>query len=75
MPITLALFDMAATTVDDMIDGCPLVLQSFADSFHAVHVTVPGDILNAQRGKDKIKPDWYIGRLTVRERIVRNVDK
>jgi len=55
MPITLALFDMAATTVDDMIDGCPLVLQSFADSFQAAHVTVPGDVLNAQRGKDKME--------------------
>jgi hypothetical protein len=27
MPITLALFDMAATTVDDTIEGRPLVLQ------------------------------------------------
>jgi phosphoglycolate phosphatase len=55
MPITLALFDMAATTVDDTIDGRPLVLQSFADSFHAVHVTVPWEVLNAQRGKDKLE--------------------
>ena len=55
MPITLALFDMAATTVDDTIDGRPLVLQSFADSFNAVHVTVPGETLNAQRGKDKME--------------------
>jgi len=28
MRITLALLDRAATTVDDTIDGCPLVLQS-----------------------------------------------
>ena len=40
MSITLALFDMAATTVDDTINGRPLVLQSFADSFNAAHVTV-----------------------------------
>lgn len=53
MPVTLALFDMAATTVDDTIAGRPLVLQSFADSFAAAHVTVPWDVLNAQRGKDK----------------------
>ena len=33
MPITLALFDMAATTVDDMIDGCPLVLQASPTAF------------------------------------------
>jgi phosphoglycolate phosphatase len=55
MPITLALFDMAATTVDDTIDDCPLVLQSFADSFHAAHVTVPWAVLNTQRGKDKME--------------------
>jgi phosphoglycolate phosphatase len=55
MPITLALFDMAATTVDDTINGRPLVLQSFADSFNAAHVTVPWDVLNAQRGKDKME--------------------
>jgi phosphonatase-like hydrolase len=55
MLITLALFDMAATTVDDTIDGRPLVLQSFADSFHTVHVTVPWETLNAQRGKDKME--------------------
>jgi phosphoglycolate phosphatase len=55
MPITLALFDMAATTVDDTINGRPLVLQSFEDTFHAAHVTVPWDVLNAQRGKDKME--------------------
>src|SRR4029450_911246 len=55
MPITMALFDMAATTVDDTINGRPLVLQSFEDSFSAVHVTVPWEVLNAQRGKDKLE--------------------
>ncbi|MGE3540725.1 MAG: HAD family hydrolase [Candidatus Tectimicrobiota bacterium] len=55
MPITLALFDMAATTVDDTIAGRPLVLQSFADSFAAAGVSVPWELLNAQRGKDKFE--------------------
>src|SRR5262249_49647625 len=55
MHITLALFDMAATTVDDRLDGRPLVLQSFADSFHAAQVPVPWEVLNAQRGKDKLE--------------------
>jgi phosphonoacetaldehyde hydrolase len=55
MALTLALFDMAATTVDDTIDGRPLVLQSFADSFNTAHVTVPWEVLNAQRGKDKLE--------------------
>jgi len=53
--ISLALFDMAATTVDDTIDGRPLVLQSFADCFGAAHVSVPWEVLNAQRGKDKLE--------------------
>lgn len=53
MSIILAMFDMAATTVDDTIDGRPLVLQSFADSFATAHVSVPWEVLNAQRGKDK----------------------
>ena len=55
MRITLALFDMAATTVDDTIDGRPLVLQSFADSFNTAQVPVPWDVLNEQRGKDKLE--------------------
>ena len=55
MPITLALFDMAATTVDDTINDRPLVLQSFEDSFNAAHVIVPWEVLNAQRGKDKME--------------------
>src|SRR5207245_8725751 len=50
-----ALFDMAATTVDDTINGRPLVLQSFEDSFNAAHVLIPWDVLNAQRGKDKME--------------------
>ncbi len=53
MTLRLALLDMAATTVDDTIDGRPLVLQSFADSFAVAGVVVPWEVLNAQRGKDK----------------------
>lgn len=55
MRIKLALFDMAGTTVDDIIDGRPLVLQSFADTFDAAHVPVPWEVLNGQRGKDKLE--------------------
>ena len=55
MHIALALFDMAATTVDDTIDGRPLVLQSFADVLDSEHVRVPFEVLNAQRGKDKLE--------------------
>ena len=55
VPIALAMFDMAATTVDDTIAGRPLVLQSFAESFAVAHITVPWEELNAQRGKDKLE--------------------
>ena len=55
MSLVLAMFDMAATTVDDTIAGRPLVLQSFAESFAAAQVDVPWDVLNAQRGKDKLE--------------------
>ncbi|HEY7496755.1 MAG TPA: HAD family hydrolase [Candidatus Tectomicrobia bacterium] len=55
MSITLAMLDMAATTVDDTIDGRPLVLQSFAESFATARVAVPWAALNAQRGKDKLE--------------------
>ena len=55
MPIALAMFDMAATTVNDTIAGRPLVLQSFAESFAVAHITVPWEELNAQRGKDKLE--------------------
>jgi phosphonatase-like hydrolase len=54
MPIAVAMFDMAATTVDDTIAGQPLVLRSFAESFATVQVTVPWEVLNAQRGRDKL---------------------
>jgi phosphoglycolate phosphatase-like HAD superfamily hydrolase len=54
-PLALALFDMAATTVDDTIDGRPLVLQTFADCLRQVQVTVPWEVLNGQRGKDKLE--------------------
>jgi phosphonatase-like hydrolase len=49
------MFDMAATTVDDTIAGRPLVLQSFAESFAAIQLTIPWEALNAQRGKDKLE--------------------
>jgi phosphonatase-like hydrolase len=49
------MFDMAATTVDDTLDGRPLVLQSFAESFATAQVAVPWEALNAQRGKDKLE--------------------
>ncbi len=46
-------FDMAGTTVDDVVDGVPLVLKSYDDAFRRHGVTVPMEVLNEQRGRDK----------------------
>ena len=51
--IRLAIFDMAGTTVDDVIAGVPLVLKSYDDAFRSFGVTIPMNVLNAQRGRDK----------------------
>jgi phosphonatase-like hydrolase len=51
--IKLAVFDMAGTTVDDLVDGVPLVLKCYDDAFKAHGVTVPMEVLNEQRGRDK----------------------
>lgn len=53
MVIRLAVFDMAGTTVDDRVDGLPLVLKSYDDALKGHEVSVPMEILNAQRGRDK----------------------
>ncbi len=49
----LAVFDMAGTTVDDRIDGLPLVLKSYDVAFKNHGVEVPMMVLNANRGRDK----------------------
>jgi phosphonatase-like hydrolase len=44
---------MAGTTVDDRVDGLPLVLKSYNDALRGHGVVVPMEVLNAQRGRDK----------------------
>lgn len=51
--IRLAVFDMAGTTVDDVIDGVPLVLRNYDDAFRRHGVEVPMETLNDMRGRDK----------------------
>ena len=51
--IRLAVFDMAGTTVDDVIDGMPLVLRSYDDAFRRHGVVIPMETLNDMRGRDK----------------------
>ena len=51
--LKLVVFDMAGTTVDDVIDGVPLVLKSYDEAFRVNCVEVPMEVLNEQRGRDK----------------------
>ena len=51
--IKLAVFDMAGTTVDDRVDGLPLVLKSYDDALRSHGVKIPMEVLNTQRGRDK----------------------
>jgi len=51
--IRLAVFDMAGTTVDDVIDGVLLVLRSYDDAFRRHGVEVSMETLNDMRGRDK----------------------
>jgi phosphoglycolate phosphatase len=53
MGLRLVVFDMAGTTVDDRIDGVPLVLRSYDEAFRSRGVEVPMAVLNEQRGRDK----------------------
>jgi phosphoglycolate phosphatase len=51
--LKLVVFDMAGTTVDDVIDGAPLVLKSYDDAFRRYGIIIPIAVLNDQRGRDK----------------------
>jgi phosphonatase-like hydrolase len=44
---------MAGTTVDDVIDGMPLVLRSYDDAFRRHGIIIPMETLNDMRGRDK----------------------
>jgi len=46
---------MAATTVDDTINGRPWYCRASKTVLNVAHVAVHGDVLNAQRGKDKME--------------------
>jgi phosphonatase-like hydrolase len=51
--LQLIIFDMAGTTVDDVVEGTPLVLKSYDDAFRRHGIVVPMEVLNEQRGRDK----------------------
>ncbi len=59
--IKVALFDMAATTVDDMVEKAglegklPLVISAYDNAFRKAAIKMPFDELNDCRGRDKIE--------------------
>jgi len=53
MKLSLVVFDMSGTTVDDVVDGLPLVLKCYDDAFREHGIAIPFNVLNDQRGRDK----------------------
>lgn len=61
LKIEVALFDMAATTVKDLIkkpdseEEIPLVIEAYKGAFEAVEIFMSYDEINACRGRDKLE--------------------
>ncbi len=52
-PIQLAMFDMAGTTVNDEVDGYPLMVISMMRAFAKHGIALSSDVINKHRGKQK----------------------
>ena len=52
-PIQLVMFDMAGTTVNDEVDGHPLMVISMMRAFAKHRIELAPDIINKHRGKQK----------------------
>ena len=52
-PIQLAMFDMAGTTVNDKVDGHPLMVISMVRAFTKHGIELTPDVINKHRGKQK----------------------
>ena len=52
-PIQLAMFDMAGTTVNDKVDGYPLMVISMMRAFAKHGIELSSDVINKHRGKQK----------------------
>ena len=54
-PIQLAMFDMAGTTVNDKVDGHPLMVISMIRAFAKHGFELASDMINKHRGKQKLE--------------------
>ncbi len=52
-PIQLAMFDMAGTTVNDKVDGHPLMVISMIRAFAKHGIELAPNVINKHRGKQK----------------------
>ena len=52
-PIQLAMFDMAGTTVNDKVDGHPLMVVSMMRAFAKHGIKLAPELINKHRGKQK----------------------
>ena len=52
-PIQLAMFDMAGTTVNDKVDGYPLMVISMMRAFAKHKIELSPNLINKHRGKQK----------------------
>ena len=52
-PIQLAMFDMAGTTVNDKVDGYPLMVISMIRAFAKHEIALAPEVIDKHRGKQK----------------------
>ena len=54
-PIQLVMFDMAGTTVNDKVDGYPLMVISMMRAFAKHGIELSPEVINRYRGKQKLE--------------------
>ncbi|MCH8289640.1 HAD-IA family hydrolase [Candidatus Poribacteria bacterium] len=53
--LQLAMFDMAGTTVNDRVEGIPLMILSMTRAFASHDIRLTSELINRHRGKEKLE--------------------
>ena len=53
--LQLAMFDMAGTTVNDRVEGIPLMILSMTRAFASHDIQLTSELINRHRGKEKLE--------------------
>ena len=53
--LQLAMFDMAGTTVNDRVEGTPLMILSMTRAFASHDIRLTSELINRHRGKEKLE--------------------